>query len=212
VKHPVLAYLVAALIVRLLVRPRYECLARLPPAPVVIAANHLSWIDPPLVLAALGPRHPVVFIAAREHVAKRPALHRLLDWAGLIILVDRGSIQQREILRAADAALARGASLALFPEGRVNTTTEPVAPLEPGAALIARRAGVTLVPLGIAGSRELHFGRRVSVRVGQPLQPGTHRRDDDATTQRLREALRDALPPTPPPARWQPGSWLSRLT
>jgi 1-acyl-sn-glycerol-3-phosphate acyltransferase len=186
--------------------------ARLPQPPFLLAANHLSWIDPPLIVATLGPRRPVVFIAAHEHVAKRPLLHRLLEWAGLIILVDRDSPQQRETIRAAEQVLAAGANLALFPEGRINVTDEPIAALEPGAAVIARRSGAPIVPLGISGSRELHIGRRVNVQVGRPIHPGLTRRDDDTTTARLRQGLLDALPPTPRPARWQPGAWLRRLT
>jgi hypothetical protein len=136
----------------------------------------------------------------------------LVRWLGGAILVDRASIHQRDTLRAADAALRTGCYLALFPEGRINTTAQPLQPLEPGATAIARRAGAALVPLGIAGARELHFRRRICLRVGAPVSPAARHHGDDAVTEQLYAALLATLPPTPPPARWQPGKWLGRLT
>ena len=131
---------------------------------------------------ALGPRRRVVFLAAREHIEKRPVLAAIVRWLGVAILVDRASIHQRDTLRAADAALRAGCYLALFPEGRINITPQPLLPLEPGATAIARRAGAPLVPLGIAGARELHFRRRVEHcdrRAGQPCDEASWRRRGD---------------------------------
>jgi 1-acyl-sn-glycerol-3-phosphate acyltransferase len=211
-KHPWLTWLGASAVVRLLVRLRVEDARPVPPAPAVVVGNHQSWLDPLLIIVALGPRRRVVFLAAREHVEKRPVLAALVRWLGAAILVDRASIHQRNTLRAADAALRAGCYLALFPEGRINTTPQLLQPLEPGATAIARRAGAQLVPLGVAGARELHFRRRITVRIGAPLQPAAKHHGDDAVTKQLHAALLATLPPTPAPARWQPGKWLGRLT
>jgi len=210
--HPRLAWFVAACIARMLVRLRVEGRRTIPPGPAVIVANHQSWIDPLLVIAGLGRGRPIVFIAAREHIEKRRLFARLFNWAGITILVDRASVHQRETLRAAHTALTAGGSLALFPEGKVNFTDAPLLPLEPGTAAIARRAGAWIVPVGLAGSRELHWQRRVTLAVGTPFAPGTSRQDDDEVTARLQEGLLAALPPTPPLGRVQPGAWLRRLT
>jgi 1-acyl-sn-glycerol-3-phosphate acyltransferase len=211
-KHPWLTWLGASAVVRLLVRLRVEDRRHIPTAPAVVVGNDQSWLDPLLIIVALGPRRRVVFLAAREHVEKRPVLAALVRWLGAAILVDRASIHQRDTLRAADAALRAGCYLALFPEGRINTTPQLLQPLEPGATAIARRAGAKLVPLGIAGARELHFRRRITVRIGAPLQPATKHHGDDAVTEQLHAALLATLPPTPAPTRWQPGKWLGRLT
>ncbi len=211
-KHPRMTWLGASLIVRLIVRLRVEGLERLPPGPIVVVGNHRSWIDPPLLIAALGRHRRLVFLAAREHIERRRLLDLIVSWTGIAILVDRASVNQRETLRLANDALAAGGDLVLFPEGKVNVTDDPLLPLEPGTALIARRAGAPIVPLGLAGTRELHFRRQVVVRVGTTLQPGRSRQDDDDVTERLHAALLAAMPPTPPLARRQPGSWLRRLT
>jgi 1-acyl-sn-glycerol-3-phosphate acyltransferase len=211
-KHPLLAWLVASFWVRVLVRVRIEGRARIPSAPAVLVSNHQSWLDPLLLVVALGRGRRFVFLAAREHVAKRRLLLWTTRWLGIAILVDRASLQQRDTLRAAGAALQAGGYLLLFPEGRVNSTDAPLLPLEPGAVAIARRAGVPLVPLGIAGARELHFGRTIRVAVGTPVAPPVNRQDDDAVAERLRLALLGAQPPTPHVGRWQPAAWLRRLT
>lgn len=211
-KHPWLTWLGASAVVRLLVRLRVQGQPCVAPPPAVVVCNHQSWLDPLLIIVALGPRRRVVFLAAREHVEKRPVLAVLVRWLGAAILVDRGSIHQRDILRAADAALRAGCYLALFPEGRINITTQLLQPLEPGATAIARRAGAPLVPLGIAGARELHFRRHIELRIGTPLNPATKHHGDAAVTEQMHGALLAALPPTPAPSRWQPGKWLGRLT
>jgi 1-acyl-sn-glycerol-3-phosphate acyltransferase len=211
-KHPWLTWCGASVIVRSLVRLRVTGRRNIPPAPAVVVCNHQSWLDPLLLIVALGPRRRVVFLAAREHIEKRRVLDALVRWLGGAILVDRASVHQRDTLRAAAAALQAGAYLALFPEGRVNTTPQALQPLEPGATAIARRARAPLVPVGMAGGRELHLGRRVNLAIGVPVSPAAKHHDDDAVTECLRAALLATLPPTPRLGRWQPGKWLGRLT
>ena len=154
-----------------------------------------------------------VFLAAREHIEKRPALDWLVRRLGVAVKVDRGALAQREVLRSAGAVLADGASLVLFPEGRINVPSETgvaLLPLEPGAAVIARRAGVPIVPMMIAGSDDLTFGRRIAIAFGEPIPPGAGRVDDDRTLGSLAAAL-TSLPATPPPPRIRIGRWLGRL-
>jgi 1-acyl-sn-glycerol-3-phosphate acyltransferase len=213
-----MAWLLSLVVTRLLIRLRVSGRERLPApnaGPVVVACNHLSWIDPLAIIAALGPRRPVVFLAAREHVERRPALRWLLGRLGAVILVDRGSGRQRDVLRAADAALRSGKSLALFPEGRVNvpaTTGQLALPFEPGAAVIARRAAAPILPVAIAGSDDLHLGRLVRLAIAAPIGPERARGADAATTERVREAILAVLPPSPPRSRLRVGRWLGRLT
>jgi 1-acyl-sn-glycerol-3-phosphate acyltransferase len=215
--HPRLKWFLCALLVRLLVRLRVEQrqkLLRPSAGPCVIACRHLSWIDPIVIIATLGPNRPVAFLAAREHIERRAALRRMLLWLGGIILVERGSNRQRDVLRAADAVLRSGVSLALFPEGKINKvheTGQVLLPLEPGAAVIARRAGVPILPMSLSGSTELHFRRRVVLVIGDPISPGATRQDDPAITDQLYKTLLALTPPTPPMSRWQPGRWLARL-
>lgn len=134
-------------------------------------------------------------------------------WLDVVILVDRAPVRQRDVLRAAERAVAGGGSLALFPEGKINdgSTGKVLLPLESGAAVIARRSGVPILPLAIAGTGELHFRRCVVLQVGEPFFPLSTRGEDEDTTDRIRDAILALLPPTPPLGRWRPARWLARL-
>ncbi len=93
--------------------------------------------------------------------------------------VRRGSAD-REALRQCAAVLAGGEPLVIFPEG-TRQTGPTVGELQEGAAYLAARAGVPIVPVGIAGtedairkgSKGLHRAR-VTVVAGAPIQPAIH--------------------------------------
>jgi 1-acyl-sn-glycerol-3-phosphate acyltransferase len=188
----------------------------LPPAgrDTVVACNHLSWIDPFAIIAALGPRRPVVFLAAREHVEHRWVLNWLLTRLDVVIKVERTSLRQRDVLRAAEAALHGGASIALFPEGKINVASETgqdLLPFEPGAAVIARRGNTQILPMAISGSDDLYLGRRLTLVIGPPITPGANHRADDVTIEAVRQSILAIRPPTPPHSRLRIGKWLGRL-
>lgn len=211
-----LTWALCQIVIRL-VRLRVTGREHLPPAgngPLVVACNHIGWIDPIAIVTALGPRRPVVFLAAREHVEKRPRLDWLLGRLGAVIKVERTSLRQREVLRAAESTLRGGASIALFPEGRVNVTAETgqtLLPFEPGAAVIARRGCVQIVPMAISGADDLYLGRRVTLAIGPPIVPGPSHRTDDDTTEALRQSVIAIRSPNPPHSRLRIGTWLGRL-
>jgi 1-acyl-sn-glycerol-3-phosphate acyltransferase len=211
-----LTWALCQIVIRL-VRLRVTGREHLPPdgdGPVVIACNHIGWIDPFAIVTAIGPRRPVVFLAAREHVEKRRLLDWLLGRLGAVIKVERTSLRQREVLRAAETTLRSSASIALFPEGRINVTAETgqtLLPFEPGAAVIARRGNVQIQPMAIAGTDDLYLCRRVTIAIGPPIIPGPSHRTDDETMDVLRTAIHALIPPTPPHNRFRVGTWLGRL-
>lgn len=152
-------------------RFRVEGAGRVPAdGPCILAANHVSYADP-VFLAMACPR-PVRFIVDRaQH--ERPLVRWVAIRTGAIPVEnnprDLGS------LRRALAALRAGAVLGIFPEGgRSHDGTLQRA--RPGAALLALRAGVPLVPVGIVGvfraySRHMAAPRPrpVKVRFGEPM-------------------------------------------
>ncbi len=209
--HPRVAWLLGTVLVKPLVRLEVRGSAQRPSGqPVVLVANHRSWIDPLVILCALGPQR-MAFVAAREHVEKRGWLERLIRWLGAGVLVEREAIDQRAFLRSAHDVLTSGAALALFGEGRINTSDTTLLPFQAGAAFAARRAGVALQPVAIAGTRQLHLRRRVVLVWGEPLPAGATPRDDAATTLAVHAALSDLLPPDPPLGRWQPWRFMRNL-
>jgi 1-acyl-sn-glycerol-3-phosphate acyltransferase len=117
---------------------------RIPAGPVLLLANHVTYLDPIAITAAL-PCLPV----AKAEVAKWPLIGTLARQAG-VHFVQRERAQSRAgALRAMVRTLRGGASVLNFPEG---TTTEGAAvlPLQPGSLAAARMAQVRIVPVAIS--------------------------------------------------------------
>ncbi len=136
----------------------------------VLAANHVSYVDP-VVLATACPR-PVRFIVDRGQY-ERPLVHWIAAATGAIPVENRPN--DLGSLRRALQALREGAVLGIFPEGG-RSGDGSLGPAKPGAALLALRAGVPLLPVGILGafraySRHVRLPRprRIIVRFGEPL-------------------------------------------
>ena len=145
---------------------------RLPADPCVIVANHASHADTVALLAAVPPRRrPVVAAAADYWFARsgRAVFCRFLI-GGFPIHRDGNGTGE---LLAARSLLAQGRDVIVFPEG-TRSRDGSIGDFHRGAALLAQRAGVPLVPVGIVGTRELMpiHGRpgraEVSVRIGDP--------------------------------------------
>lgn len=136
--------------------------------PFIIASNHLSWTDIPLVPAYLSPR--VIYLAKEElFVGKLGWLVRLLG----AIPVKRGEAD-RQLLRASDDLLKRGKILVIFPEG-TRSKKRKMNAANAGIGMIALRAGVPVVPVAIYGSEHAfkRFRPRITITYGEPitLQP-----------------------------------------
>jgi 1-acyl-sn-glycerol-3-phosphate acyltransferase len=157
--------------------------------PCILAANHVSYVDP-VVLAMACPR-PVRFIVDREQYV-RPLVQWVARRTGAIPVEnnprDLGS------LRRALQALREGSVLAIFPEGG-RSPDGSLRPVKPGAALLALRGGVPLVPTAIIGTFAAYSRhhliprpRPVKVRFGEPvLFPPDWR--DRAAKDHLQEAM-----------------------
>jgi 1-acyl-sn-glycerol-3-phosphate acyltransferase len=121
----------------------------LPPSgPAIVVANHISGLDPILMLAA-SPR-PLRFIIASEQY-HRFGLQWLFRAVGTIP-VDRSRRPERAF-RAALKALQQGEVVALFPHGTIQRDSDPQRPLKPGAIRLAQMANCPIVPLRIDGVR-----------------------------------------------------------
>jgi 1-acyl-sn-glycerol-3-phosphate acyltransferase len=158
---------------------RVEHQADLPMAPYVIAANHYSHFDPPAVGVAAG--IPIRFLALDDLFG----VHRLLDWliTGFgAIPIPRTRLPIRAV-RTALAALEAGEVVGVFPEA-TRVSHWGTLPPKRGAAWLAKRAEVPLVPVAVIGTGR-GFGlenriRRAKIRVivGAPIHPNTGDIDD----------------------------------
>ena len=169
--------------------------------PLVVASNHGSHLDPPLLGHALG--RPVAFMAKAELFAI-PLLGAVIRACGAYP-VRRGA-SDREAIRTATAKLEEGWASGVFLDGTRQANGRVNNPL-PGAALLAARSGAPLLPVAIVNShRALGSGRiwprlvPLQLRVGAPIPPPASRRrpDLDVTTALLKERINDLLELEPP--------------
>src|SRR5437773_6561203 len=139
----------------------------------IIVCNHRSSVDPFFIQTATGRK--IHWLVAREY-CEHPAFHWFLS-ACEVIPVRRGGIDTAAT-KAAIRLAASGELIGMLPEGRINMSEEFMLPARPGAALIALKARVPLVPCYIRGApyrrypwSPLLMPARVEVRFGEPLDP-----------------------------------------
>jgi 1-acyl-sn-glycerol-3-phosphate acyltransferase len=143
---------------------RIEVVGRVPAGPCVVAANHESYLDPPLL--ALASKQPLRFLAKEELWHSR-SLGWLIDSLGAVP-VARGREGYVAIDRA-EELIAAGETVAIFPQGTVKGGT-----WTRGAARLALATGVPLVPARIVGTAQaLSKGKvgfpRIRIVVGEPI-------------------------------------------
>lgn len=121
--------------------------------PALLVANHVSGLDPLLLVAAS--RRPLRFIIAREQY-ERFGLKWLFRLAGCIP-VDRERRPERAF-REALRMLAAGEVVAIFPHGTIHLDADPPRPLKAGVARLASLGDCPVYPVrieGIAGEGEV---------------------------------------------------------
>ena len=170
--------------------------------PFILAPSHRSTLDIPLAAAVTTRR--------MRFMAKRELWHGKF-WSWVFnelgaVPVDRDG-GDRAALRVLEAAVQGGEPVVVFPEGTRSSGPE-LASLFSGAAYLALKQGITIVPVGIGGSEEIIVKRRiprfsrVCIVVGEPIvcerTEGTIKRSLVATTNdelraRLQACLSDAI-------------------
>lgn len=137
----------------------------------VIVCNHRGPIDPGFIARACD--RPVHWMVAREYV-KLP----VVGWglrALQVIPTGRAGIDTAATKLALRYA-GQGHLVGMFPEGRINTTTSFMLPGRPGAALVALKARVPVIPCYVEGSPHdgsefgfLFMMAKTRLVVGEPI-------------------------------------------
>jgi 1-acyl-sn-glycerol-3-phosphate acyltransferase len=147
-------------------------------APVIFAANHHSHIDTPLLLTTIPEpwRHRLVVGAAADYFFRTRVTGAVSALTFGAIPIERSKVGRR----SADAAaglIEDGWNLLIFPEGG-RSPDGWGQPFRGGAAYLAQRCGVPVVPIHVEGTgRILRKGRslprpsRTSVTIGDPIAP-----------------------------------------
>lgn len=123
-------------------------LENIPPSgPFIICSNHISWFDPPLVACSIPPGLPVHFMAKQE-LFSNFLFGAILRGMGAFP-INRNGVDYAAI-RTSFKLLAEGKVICLFPEGTRSKNGLPQ-PAQPGAAMIAARSQVPVLPVAVTG-------------------------------------------------------------
>ena len=139
--------------------------------PLLLVANHFHFADPVAVIRAVP--WPLEFIGGTR-LPNAPTGVKWLTGLWGTHRVRRGG-SSREALRGAEEVLKAGGVLGIFPEG--GSWAAILRPARPGAAYLAARTGVPIIPIGLDGMTEIfrslaRFRRaRVTIRFGRPIGP-----------------------------------------
>ncbi len=169
----------------------------------VYAANHTSYMDTPVIFATL----PFQFrILAKKELWTMPFIGWHLNRSGQIPIDTTDAHSTVSSLGAGVKALRAGMPLFVFPEGS-RTPDGTTQPFLSGAAFLAIRAQVPLIPIALSGVYDvlpIHtahlYPGPVTLSVGEPISTkGVHLRQADQLTARLRAAIEDLREPSPTP-------------
>ena len=161
----------------------------------VYASNHTSYMDTPVIFAAL----PFQFrILAKKELWPIVFIGWYLDRSGQIPINTRNPRTTLSSLVVGVKALRSGMPLFVFPEG-ARTTTGELQNFLSGAAYLAIRAQVPLVPISLSGVYDLlpihtrhFFPGELTLTAGEPIETaGMTLRQTDELTERLRTAIKE---------------------
>lgn len=142
--------------------------------PVVVVANHASYLDGMALTAALPARFAYV---AKQELLHHPLSATPLKRLGAAFVERFDAARGAEDTQTLETRLAAGDSLVFFPEGTFRDAPGLLS-FRMGAFLVAARAGVPVVPVTLRGTRALLPGKRrrprhslLAVTIHPPLIP-----------------------------------------
>jgi 1-acyl-sn-glycerol-3-phosphate acyltransferase len=161
--------------------------------PVILASNHASFLDPPLVGSGL---HRPINYLARESLFRFPGIGALLrSWQAVPVDRDGGGAAG---LKAIIDRLLAGGAIILFPEG-TRTRDGQLQPARSGIGLVVIKSDAPVIPVRTFGTfeaygRHVRFPRpkRVAVKYGEPMQFATLRAEaKNCSRARLKEIYQE---------------------
>jgi 1-acyl-sn-glycerol-3-phosphate acyltransferase len=196
------AWLPTRFLLHLLFGYRTEGAEKVPEkGPVILAANHLSILDP--IAIGAGIKRPVSFLA-RADVFRLPVLSWLLPRLHAIP-VERGT-GDLSAIKGAIRALERGMAFGIFPEG-TRSRSGRLQPFKTGVAAIAFRTGSPVVPVAVVGSEKawpvgrklFRLRRPIRVVYGDPIpvprKTKVSHQELENLTREIEARVRELLPP-----------------
>lgn len=176
-------------------RLEVDGLEHVPDAPAVVASNHASNIDPPLI-GCIYPRQ--LRYLAKDSLFRNPIFGAAIRALGAVPVAREDGQRAGAVMKLLLDRLRVGESVLVFPEGS-RSADGRLQQLEGGAAFLSVKSGAPIVPVYISGSHAA-FGTgarvprpsKLRVRFAPPLLPGIEGSDKERR-ERLLARLGDVL-------------------
>lgn len=160
--------------------------------PCIFMANHVSNLDPPVLLPAIPGRTAVL---VKKELMKIPFIGRGMQMGGFVP-VDRGAGPDaaRESIERAARVMATGVHITSFPEG-TRSRTGRLLPFKKGPFYLAQQTGASVVPISIYGTEAMMRKGSVKIHPGDAFvrfHAALHPKDY-ATREELMQAVREKI-------------------
>ena len=174
--------------VRVVVRGRDQ----LPEGATIVMANHVSNLDPPVLIPLMPPR---MVIYLKASLMRIPVLGYAMRLAGFIPVTRDGTVESAKASSAAALlALQQQRCVVVFPEG-TRSRDGAMLPFKKGPFFLAMESGAPVTPVSIVGTRKLLPKGKLNLRAGTvtvtfhpPIRPA-----DYAEREALMGAVRAAI-------------------
>jgi 1-acyl-sn-glycerol-3-phosphate acyltransferase len=186
-----------------LARIRVEVAGRehIPARPCIFMANHVSNLDPPILLPLL-PFRTAFFI--KRSLLRIPIVGVGMRLAGFIPVDRDGRLESaRESVQSANKVLGSGVNISTFPEG-TRSRNGRLLPFKKGPFYLAEESGAPVIPISIWGSEHMMTKGSLRIKPGTahlifhpPVYP-----QQFATRELLAEAVRAAISSGLPQSMW----------
>jgi len=159
--------------------------------PLLIVGNHFTFLD--TVAPIHATKWPLEFIGDFE-MPNAPSLMRVFPNAWQTLKIEQGT-PNFEALRASEAVLAQDGVLVIYPEGHVHDG--PLESALPGAAYMALRTGVPILPMGTISDNDWKLFKtiteekrrlRVFTKIGKVFGPLKSENPDRPNRSEIRDA------------------------
>lgn len=179
---------------------------KIPPGACLFVANHTSSADAPAVVGAIPRR---IAILLKESLFHFPIVGQAFRSAQFIPVDRRQRDSAVESLEKATEALRGGQSFLIYPEG-TRSPDGRLQPFKKGAAVMAIKAGVPVVPMACSNAHRIMEKRSLVIHPGEilveflsPVDAASYSLDQrDALNEVLHAAIANGLPPDQQPLGW----------
>ena len=139
---------------------------------VVLACNHVSNFDPPLVGGFVGLKRDPIYIIKKELLSV-PLIGAMLKSFGFIAIDRYKKGSDMQSLKQALKVIKEGKALFIFPEGTRSKTGKPIKP-KAGIGFLLWHCQAPVVPIKVFNTEKMPFTRELKVVIGKPFMLTKH--------------------------------------